>query len=211
MPKDDFFGKITSFEEALRKFEEALEQSESGDTASLPDIIRRAAGQAQSQRQPAQAQQMQWQDPAATELYMSGDQSVVINQQNAYADSIDDDRVYRGSSVIQDTRPQGRDSSNSNVDIDWQEGPLASSEEHRPIESSLTTYESDPTGLSALSNLNIENEASMLWWDDSEGSAAVPQALAALQRRHPFVQGVIWSEVLGRPVSRRRGQGRRNF
>lgn len=211
MADKDFFGKIASFEDALRKFEEALEQSESGKNPTLADILQSRQQQARAEvRGAPQAQQPQWQEPADRDLYMSGNQSVVVDRTSGYEGSIEDDRVYMEPVSPQDIRPQDSYTSTANTDVVGQEGP-SPVDSFSPVQTSITTYESDPSGLSALSNLNIGESASMLWWDDAGGEMVIPRTLQDLQQRNPLVQGVIWSEVLGRPVSRRRGRGRRNF
>ena len=126
MANKDFFGKIASFEEALRKFEEALEQSESGKNPTLADILQSRQQQTRAEvRRAPQAQQPQWQDPTDSDLYMSGNHSVVVDRTSGYEGSIDDDRFYSKEALTsQDTRPQESDFSAANTDIIGHEGRL---------------------------------------------------------------------------------------
>lgn len=85
----------------------------------------------------------------------------------------------------------------------------------RPGPGSLAAAMAEPAGGSGLGSTGRDSGTG--WWDEPSASGvaragALPHGLAHLDRfRSPLVQGVIWAEVLGRPVSKRHGRGRRGF
>ncbi len=79
----------------------------------------------------------------------------------------------------------------------------------RPGPGSLVAAMTEPAGVSSLGGKGLASGTS--WWDEPS-AGALPPGFAHLDRfRSPLVQGVIWAEVLGRPVSKRHGRGRRGF
>lgn len=213
MPNKDFFKNISSFEEAMRKFEEALIQSQQAGSGRPGGVPPGRGGQGPGQARPPQRNQRpDWARPNEDPGYLVIDDPAMSEDDNDEGETLE----------RADWLPQTEEAADIYaVRADAFKGKSEESGLGESISSEGIYSETSEDSRSRLSGLTTMTESgnqasTSNWWDDSVTNASqrgragtLPPALAHLDRyANPLIQGVIWAEVLGRPVSKRRGRGR---
>jgi len=241
MANKGFFDKIASFEEAMRKFEEALEQSQDPESRrpttqplnpifgqgptptqpwdNQPQRPPRPSRPPQSGPRPAAGRSDQgWGRPNEEPGYLVIDDPTQGRYGSGEGESLERAEWLRRMASALGDRTGQTDSEGQPDDEGRPSEGLAGPERPDAVREGLSS-EGDDDKLSSLSTLSFTQGTgsqpdNAAWWNDPDTGAvthvhALPPALAHLDRyANPVVQGVIWAELLGKPISRRRGRGR---
>lgn len=217
MPKQDVFSRAASFEDALRKFEEALRQNqETSSGAPAPPAGGTGPQVAAADAGSGQEGQPDWSRPADAPGYGVIGETNIGEPDNPYPnDSSDRSDFLRRTAAAAEAfggQPGSEGyASEGSIGPDLTT-PQGSGATRQPGEGDSRRFGS--MGASSFAGSGMEFGDS--WWaDPSTGAAttaktgALPAALANLGRyASPLVQGIVWAEVLGKPVSKRQGRGR---
>lgn len=184
---------MTPFQEAMLKFEQALQESLAVEQARQAEVAARQA--TQSLGRPAQRPARPGSYPAARPGGAPPGRPMPVRQ--APLDSSD-------STASEGAMDHPRSNGEVYMNVGEHAVMPSVSETIDEIEPHVAAFDEPPVPIRKKPVRPVKPASSAL--------SAAPQPIIPLApSASPLMQGIIWAEVLGKPVSKRRGHGRHGF
>lgn len=191
--------KMSPFQEAMLKFEQAMRESMEVEQARQREQASRMAQQRpmSSARQPGQQPRQRPAGPFATSAAPARAQAPqrqpmaprIVESADLYA-------AQEGASS------EGMPYPGIDNQFATQTNPVATRESTSHMAKQSAAYNETSRAIDSFQGHNAAANAA-----DAAYGTIVPLA----QTASPLMQGIIWAEVLGKPVSKRKGRGRHGF